>query len=75
MPVVAQTHVHDNFLHHSHNSFCIFDANDDLFAIDCDSSAIEYFTVSNDPILVRFFAGLKSEPESYHFILRAPPSL
>ena len=75
MPVVANTHTHDNFLHHSHNSFCIFDANDDLYAIDSDPVAIEYFPVSYDPISVRFFSGLKSVPESYHFILRAPPSL
>jgi hypothetical protein len=75
IPAGAHTHVHNDFMHHSNSTLCFFDANDNLYTNDSDSAAIEYFPVSYDLVLLDYFSGLKSEPESYHFILRAPPSL
>jgi hypothetical protein len=73
IPTGAHTHAYNDFLHHSNSTLCFFDANDNLYTIDSDSAAIEYLSVSHEPILPDFFSGLMSEPESYHFILRAPP--
>jgi hypothetical protein len=75
MSAVAHMHTHalDNFHHHLNYALCFFDTNDNLYAINCNPVSMEYSTVSNEPILVHSSAGLKSEPESYHFILRAPP--